>query len=88
MDTYEETTLRVGAGVTLRRSFFGASFGIVYAGQVSETTYSVAVTWSYGYQSRAYNLFFSDRQTEIELPQGRLSIARVSAEEITFRYQR
>lgn len=88
MNEMMEHTLKLGAGVVLKRSFFGASFGVVYAGRVSDWGYSIAVTWTWGYQSRSYNLFFSERQSELELPVGRMLVSRVTADEITFQYQR
>jgi hypothetical protein len=83
----QEYTLRVGEKADIKRSFFGASYSIIYAGMPGESAYSVVITIGSGYQALAYNLFLSARDRRIKLPKGFLSVIDIATDEIRFRVE-
>lgn len=87
MSETTEHTLRLGESAILRQSLFKGKVEAVFAGMVSEDTYSIAVKWSWSNNSLAYNLYFSSRQREIVLPSGKMTVIDVGREKILFKYQ-
>ena len=79
-------TLRLGEHAKVRPAVFKSSESVIYSGKLSENIYSIVVSWTFGYNSMAYNLFFSKQQKEIFTIKGRLEIDYVSSEEIRFSY--
>ena len=79
-------TLKVGETAKVRSGFI-TSYAIVYAGMVSNAVYSVAVAWTCGQNSMAYNLFLSERQRQFQAAKGQVAVHRVSPEEIEFSFQ-
>ena len=86
MSQVREYILRVGESGKVKRGIL-TSYSVVYAGMISDSTYSVVVTVTTGYNSMAYNLYIPKGQSEVQLPKGRMVILSVSTEEIHFRYQ-
>ncbi len=82
-----EYTLRLGESATVRPGFFKAKLEVVFAGAVNNDTYSIAVKWSLGNNSAAYNLYFSDRQRDICLPAGKVVVITVMKDKILFKYE-
>jgi hypothetical protein len=82
-----EHTLRVGEAAKIKRGFM-TSYSIVYAGMLSDYVYSVAVNWTRGNNSAAYNLYVEKGQREIELLGGRLTVLDVTSREIRFRWEK
>jgi hypothetical protein len=58
---------------------------IIYAGMVSENTYSIAQKKASGYQGYAWNLFFQKRQQSITIDGVNVSVENVTPEEIRLR---
>ena len=79
-----EFVLKVGETADIKRSFFGTSYALIYAGMPNKTVYSVVLTNASGYHATAYNLFLSVDQTRIQLPKGSLQVRKVTPEEIRF----
>ena len=79
-----EFVLKVGEMATIKRSFFGTSYSVIYAGMPDEKFYSVVVTSASGYHAIAYNLFLPVGQTRVQLPKGYLIVHKAAAEEIRF----
>lgn len=86
MSGNNDYTLQLGESAKVRTGIFKSSVSIVYSGMVSENIYTIAVTWSFGHNSMAYNLFFPKRQREIFTPKDRLEVEYVSSEQIRFSY--
>jgi len=86
MSELNEHRIRVSQTAKVRPGVFRAQVSVVYAGMINESTYSIAVLWSYGHNSMAYNLYLPKNQTEIEIPKGRLEVLYVSKDEIQFKY--
>ena len=53
---------------------------------LNDLTYSVVVTWTFGYNSMAYNLYLPKNKKEFFTPKGRVQVEYVSTEEIRFTY--
>jgi hypothetical protein len=83
-----EYTLKVGQTVPLRKSFFGKTYQIIFAGMPNDSTYTLVITMTYGYNMMAYNLFFRTDQKDIDLKYGRLRVSRVTSREITFVFEK
>ena len=86
MSGMNEYTLRLGESAKVKPGFFKSTESIIYSGMASENIYSIVVTWTFGYNSMAYNLFFPKNQKEIRTPKGRLEVDYVSGDEIRFSY--
>ena len=86
MSGLKNYTVRLGEHVKVRPAFFKSTESIIYSGKLNEDIYSIVVSWTFGYNSMAYNLFFSKQQKEISTIKGRLEIDYVSSEEIRFSY--
>jgi hypothetical protein len=82
-----EHSLRIGEAARMKRGFM-VSYSVVYAGMVSDYVYSVAVTWTRGNNSAAYNLFLEKGHREIELFGGRLTVLDVTSREIRLRWEK
>jgi len=81
-----EFSVRIGGVAAVRPRWWGKAWSIIYAGMVGEETSSVAVMWTMGYNSAAYNLYLSLDQREFELPIGRVTVSDVSPGELRFRF--
>jgi hypothetical protein len=86
MGNTEEHTLKLSQTLKVRTGVFRSQVSVVYAGMINESTFSIAVIWSFGNNSMAYNLFFPKHQRELEIPKGKLEITYISDKEIRFRY--
>lgn len=86
MNETTEYSLRLGESASMRTGIFQAGIKIVFAGQVSDSIYSIAIQWKLGNNSLAYNLYFSDRQREILTPSGKITVISVSSGKILFKY--
>ena len=53
---------------------------------LNDLTYSVVVSWTFGYNSMAYNLYLPKNKKEFFTPKGRVQVEYVSTEEIRFTY--
>lgn len=84
MSISREYVLKVGETADIKRSFFGTSYSVIYAGMPNNTVYSVVVTRAAGYHAIAYNLFLPVEQTRVQLPKGCLVVRVATAEEIRF----
>ncbi len=82
-----EYILKVGESAKLKPGFF-TSYYVVYAGMLSDHTYSIVVTWTSGHNSAAYNLYVDKGQREIGLFKGRLTVYDVNKSEIRFQFQK
>jgi hypothetical protein len=80
----QEYTLKVGQTVPLRRSLLGSTYKVIFAGMPNDSTYTLVITMTLGYNMMAYNLFFRTDQKDIDLKYGRIRISRVSPREISF----
>ena len=78
--------LRLSETAKVRPGFFRSSISIIYAGMLSESVYSVVVTWSSGHNSMAYNLYLPKYQKGFSTPIGHVEVHDVSADEIHFSY--
>lgn len=83
-----EYVLRVGEAADIKRSFFGASYSVIYAGMPGESVYSLVITRGSGYQGIAYNLFLPLENREIILPVGAIKVISVSSYEIQLSFGR
>jgi len=79
-------TLKVGESAKVRTRLL-TSHALIYAGMLGTGVCSVAVVWSCGQNSMAYNLFLSERQREFRTAGGRVVVHRVTPEEIDFSYE-
>jgi len=86
MSGANEYKLKLGETTKVRPGIFKSSISIVYAGMLNESIYSVVVTWSYGHNSMAYNLYIPKHEKEFLTPKGRVQVEYVSPEEIRFSY--
>lgn len=87
MSTGTDIRLEVGEEAKIR-SGFASSTWIAFAGMPNRDTYSVAIKWTSGNNSAAYNLFLPTAQTEFVAARGRVRVYSVSAREIRFRFQK
>jgi hypothetical protein len=86
MSESKEYKLRLGESAKVRPGVFRSSNSIIYAGMISDTVYSIVITWSYGHNSMAYNLYVPKHHKEILTSKGRIQVESVSTEEIRFFY--
>ena len=80
-------TLKIGETTKVRPGVFRSSESIVYAGMLNDLTYSVAVSWSFGHNSMAYNLYLPKDKREFSTQKGRVQVEYVSTEELRFTYK-
>jgi len=81
-----EFRVRLGETAAVRPRWWGKSWSITYAGAPCEGAYSVAVTWTMGNNSAAYNLYLRREQREFALPIGRVRVLEVSPTEIRLQF--
>jgi hypothetical protein len=86
MNQNNEYQLRVGEKAVVRPGVVRKKISVVNAGMINESVYSLAVMWTYGNNSLAYNLYLQKNQTEIEIPKGKLEILYFSKDVIRFRF--
>ncbi|MFC2083598.1 hypothetical protein ACFLS9_00930 [Bacteroidota bacterium] len=86
MPEVKEFRLKVSETGIVKKSAFSSSISIVYAGMLNDTTFSVAVIWSRGHNSMAYNLYLSKYDREFFLHKGRVEILEVYKDEIRLKY--
>ncbi len=79
-----EYTLRVGESVKLIKHIFKASYTLVYGGMPGDAVYTVIVTYHYGNNSMAYNLYFRKSEREITICGRRIIVHGISPHEIKF----
>jgi len=80
-------TLRIGESTTVRSGIVKAKLSIVFAGHLDASTYSIAVLWSMGNNSMAYNLYLPNTQKEVDLLKGRLVRMNVTPDRLYFEFQ-
>jgi hypothetical protein len=85
----KETTehiLKLGEAANIQSGVFQANIKVIFAGMVSDSVYSIVVRWSAGNNSLAYNLYFTDRQREIILPKGKITVINVGRDQLIFKH--
>lgn len=82
-----EHILKLGEAADIQGGIFQANIKVIYAGMVSDSSYSIVVRWSMGNNSLAYNLYFTDRQREIHLPKGKLIVINVGRDQLIFKHE-
>jgi hypothetical protein len=70
------------------KSFFMGSWSIAYAGMPSERVFSIALIWSLGQNSAAYNLFLPADQRRFTLMNRRVVVSEVSPSAIRGRVEK
>jgi hypothetical protein len=84
--------LKVGEEITLEKGFpfwLTVRFGklvVVYAGMPNASVYSLAMVYTAGYNSLAYNLYLPLTQTRVAAGKGYLEGVEATPEYIAFRY--
>ena len=87
MNSYNNYILKIGETAKVKPAFFKSAESIVYAGMINDSTYSVVVTWTFGYNSMGYNLYISKHTKEFYTQKGRVQVEYASPAEIRFTYQ-
>lgn len=87
MSSGDSYRLKIGETAKVRFAFIKTSETIVYAGMLNDLIYSVAVSWSFGNNSLAYNLYIPKDHKEFYTRKGKVQVEYVSPEEIRFTYQ-
>jgi hypothetical protein len=87
MAVQSEFTLKVGESTPIKRGIFRDQ-RLVYAGMPGENVFSLALTFTQGYNSSAYNLYFPANNYEMTLLDQHLIILRVDPHQIRFRFER
>jgi hypothetical protein len=83
----KEYTLKLAESAKVKSGFM-TSYSLVYAGMLSDSVFSIALTWSSGHNSAGYNLYLDKGQREIKLLDGRLTVRDVNKNEIRFVFQK
>lgn len=83
----EEYVLQLGQDAKIKKGFF-TTYSVIYAGMVSDDVFSLAVTWTAGHASAAYNVYFGKGQREADLLGGHLTVLDVNRREIRFQFRR
>ena len=86
MSANKTYNLKIGETAKVRPTYFKSAESIVYAGMLNDLTYSIVVTWTFGYNSMAYNLYLQKDKKEFFTPKGHAQVEYVSTEEIRFTY--
>ncbi|WP_292470278.1 hypothetical protein [Methanolobus sp.] len=79
----ETFTLETGKRKNIKSSIFGTSQDMMYCGMPSESTFSMGLLFSKGYQGHALNFFFPKKSTSIVLDDRKYYIVDVKPEYIT-----
>jgi hypothetical protein len=82
-----EFTLKVGETAKIKKTLM-RPMALVYAGEVSDTVFSLVVVWTSGYNSAAHNLYFSKNHRDIEILGGRLIVLELSSRHIRFQFEK
>ncbi len=80
----QEKVLSLGQSVKIRSGIFRPQIAVFYTGKIGESTYSIAISWSFGNNTMAYNLYFPKNQKEISTPAGKIDIISVDADRLVF----
>ena len=83
-----EYRLKLGEVATVFPLWWGTNWSLTCCGMLSDGVVSVAVQWSMGHNSAAYNLFLSPETRPFALPVGRVSVTSRSPSEIGLRFER
>lgn len=78
-------TLAIGQSVQIRGGFLARQY-LIYAGQVSDKVYSLAVQWTRGHNSAAYNIYIPVEQKEVSVLLSRVVVHNVSPSEISLSF--
>ena len=81
----KEFKLNVGETAKLKQNIM-SHLKVVFAGMLNDSTFSIAILWTHGNNSLAYNLYLPVDQKEVEIPKGNLEIMHVSNKGIRFKY--
>ncbi|MHC4439158.1 MAG: hypothetical protein ACYS3S_17520 [Planctomycetota bacterium] len=84
MPKAQEHSLKIGESALLKRGFM-TKVTLIYAGIPNDKVYSLVVSRSAGHNSLAYNLYIPIDQRQIEISNIKLTMERVSPNEIHFR---
>ncbi len=76
-------TLATGERKTIKSSLFGTSQDMMYCGMSSESTFSIGLLFSKGYQGHALNFYFPRKSSYIILDKRKYYIVDVKPETIT-----
>lgn len=79
-------SLKIGETAKVKSSFFKSSESIIYAGMINDQIYSMAVSWTFGYNSMAYNLYLPLNQKEFYTQKGKVLVEYANKDEIRFTY--
>ncbi|WP_340819815.1 hypothetical protein [Methanolobus sp. WCC4] len=83
LDMNETFTLNIGERKTVKNSFFGTSQDMMYCGMSSESTFSIGLLFSKGYQGHALNFYFPKKTSSIVLDGRKYYVVDVKPEYIT-----
>ena len=83
-----EFSLKVGESAAVRPRWWGKSWSVIYTGTQADGTCSIAVMWTMGHNSAAYNLYLTEAQREFRLPVGRVQVVEHSAAGVRLRFRR
>lgn len=87
MNQGRQYALRIGESATVRPGTFRSKITIVFAGFLDASTYSIAVLWSTGNNSLAYNLYLPQTQKEVDIIKGRLVRINVTKDRLYCEFQ-
>ena len=82
-----EYHLKVGESKVVRPRWWGKSWSVIYAGMLPNGAFSVAIVWTMGHNSAAYNLYLAEDRRDFLLPVGKAEVLDVSPDEMRFRFE-
>ena len=88
MNPANEHRLYVGESLDLKKHIIASSTSVFYCGFVNDHVFSVAVSYSFGNNMMAYNLYFPANTREIKLKHGLLRVKHVTTEQIIFDFEK
>ena len=86
MDVMGSCTLKVGQSLNLSSGIFTTQT-IIYAGQISDKIFSIAVQWRRGHNAAAYNIYIPVDERNFTVFNSRIKISYVSPTEIRLSLQ-
>jgi hypothetical protein len=81
MREQKDVTLKIGDSATLKTSFMSKTL-IFYTGMPNRETFSLAVSFTSGHASHAYNLFYPKSRRAVEIGKSLLEILLVTPDEM------
>lgn len=77
----KEILLKIGEDFTVKRGFL-TKITMVYAGMPNKETYSIAITYTSGYNSLGNNLFYPLSRRRIRIAKKEFEIIRITPDAI------